>query len=158
MTIRKPSKNLLLALLAAAGFLLPVASAAQRAKTFYDALEMAGDDGVIAYYYGPDWNRRSVRMLKTFWENPATEAAAGNAVMVAVPHYQSNESEGADEAGSIRGNLPHPPAGICPTVYMVDKSGNVYATLKGSDELGDETGALGAERLKTKMEDIRKQR
>ncbi len=157
MTTRKPSKNLPALLLAAVALLSPTAFAAQRASTYSEALEKAGDDGVIAYCYGPDWNKRSVRMLKSFWENPDTEAAAGDAVMVAVPYYQDKEAEGAAEAASIRGGLREPHFGVCPTVFLMDKNGSIYATLSGMDALGDEKGTLGAENISKKLAEFRRQ-
>ncbi len=158
MTTRKPSKNLLATLLAAVALLLPTADAAQRAKTYSEALEMAGDDGVVVYCYGPDWNKRSVRMLKSFWENAATEAAAGDAVMVAVPFYQDDKAEGAEEAAAIRGGAKWPPSGVCPAVLLKDKQGNTYANLFGMDHFGDEQGALGAENMAKKLAEFRQQR
>ncbi len=157
MTTRKPSKNLLVSVLAAVALLSPAAFAAQRAATYSEALDKAGDDGVLAYCYGPDWNKRSVRMLKSFWETPATEAAAGDAVLVAVPYYQDPEAEGADKAAEIRGGLREPHFGVCPTVFMMDKHGTIYATLTGMDDLGDEKGELGAENIKKKMAEFRRQ-
>ncbi len=158
MTTRKPSKNLLATLLAAVALLSPAAFAAQRATTYAEALDKAGEDGVLAYCYGPDWNKRSVRMLKTFWENPATEEAAGDAVMVAVPYYQDKDAEGADKESEIRSGLREPHYGACPTVFMIDKSGRIYATLTGLDDLGDENGTLGAEKIKTKLAELRRQK
>ncbi len=156
MTKRKPSKTLPL-LLAATALLASAASAAQRAETYGDALDKAGSDGIIAYCYGPDWNQRSVRMLDSFWKNAATEEAAGNAVMVAVPFYEFSTSKGADEAGAIRGGMPGPPFSVCPTVMMMDRTGRVYATLVGSDYLGDEQGELGRTNIKAKLAEFRRQ-
>ncbi len=158
MTTRKPSKNLLATLLAAVVLLSPAAFAAQRATTYAEALEKAGDDGVLAFCYGPDWNKRSLRMVKSFWENPATEEAAGDAVMVAVPFYQDPNAEGADKAPEIRSGLRAPHYGVCPTVFMIDKDGRIYATLTGMDDLGDEQGTLGAEKIKTKLAELRRQK
>ncbi len=158
MTTRKPSKTLLTMLLAAAALLTPAADAAQRARTYSEARDMAGEDGIVVFCYGPDWNKRSVRMLKSFWENPATEAAVGDAVMLAVPYYQDKNAEGAAEAGGIRGGLPEPNFGICPSVFMVDKHGSIYARLSGLDDLGDENGALGAENMKRKLAEFHRQK
>ncbi len=158
MTTRKPSKNLLATLLAAVALLLPAAGAAQRANTYAEALEKAGDDGILAFCYGPDWNKRSVRMLKSFWENPAMEEAAGDAVMIAVPYYQDSSSEGAGDAPMIRGSLPEPHYGVCPTVFMIDKGGRIYATLTGMDDLGDENGTRGVESIKKKLAELRLQK
>ncbi len=156
MTTRKPSKGLPL-LLAAAALMIPSAFAAQRVASYSEALEKAGPDGIVAYCYGPDWNQRSVRMLKSFWESAATEEAAGNAAMVAVPFFEDNTAKGADEAAGIRGGMKSPPFNVCPSVIMMDKDGRVYATLVGSDYLGDEKGELGAQNIKAKLEEFRKQ-
>lgn len=134
MTIRKLSKVLLYA-----GLLIPcalsTAIAAQRVNSFDAALEKAGSDGVIAYCYGPDWSMRSNRMLRTFWNTPQLEEAAGNAILVAVPFYQDPYAAGAEKASEIQGSMPSPPRRICPSVLMFDKEGRLYATLKAGDFL-----------------------
>lgn len=154
MITRKPSKVLaLLALL-----LVPLASGAQRAETFAEALEKAGSDGVIAYCYGPDWNARSVQLLKTFWQTPAAEEAAGNAVMVAVPFYERNDAKGAENAAQIRGNMPGPPFSVCPTVMFFDKNGKKYADFQGSDYLGtDDECTEGLKNIRMYLDALRKQ-
>ncbi len=158
MTTRKPAKRLVpLLLLAAASFCQP-AAAALRVASFDEAKQKAGDDGIIIYCYGPDWNPRSVRMLQSFWQNPATVAAAGDAVMLAVPFYQDNKARGAEEAHTMRGDLQAPPFQVCPAVMMLDKKGRVYATLTGSDDLGDEQGELGAKNISEKLAALRRQR
>ncbi len=155
MTTRKPGKLLTL-LLAGLAFGLP-ADAAQRAQSFDEAKQKAGSDGIVVFCYGPDWNKRSVRMLRSFWQNPATEEAAGGAVMLAVPFYQDSKAKGADEAAQIRGGLAAPPFQVCPAVIMLDQSGRVYATLTGTDYLGDEAGGLGAKNIKAKLDALRRQ-
>lgn len=139
--------------------LLSAAMGAQRAETFEEALSKAGDDGVVAFCYAPDWNKYSVKLLKTFWNTPAAEAAAGNAVMVAVPFFQDSSSKGADAAPAIQNGLPSVPHGtyVCPAVMMIDKSGNMYAYLPGADFLGnDETCTLGCKNIKEKLGHLRK--
>lgn len=132
--------------------------AAQRANTFDEALEKAGDDGVIAYCYGPDWNARSVKLLQTFWKSPAAEEAAGNAVMVAVPFYERDDAKGADEAAGIRGNMPAPPFSVCPTVMFFDKTGRKYAHFQGADYLGaDDECTEGVKNISKYVQALRKQ-
>ncbi len=143
-------------------FSAPLAGAAQQAETYQEALQKAGDDGVIAYCYGADWNRSSVRMLKSFWANPALLEAAGDAVMVSVPFYQdpptAEELEGnVLSPAAIQSGMPNPPFGVCPTVLMFDKNGRLYASLVGADYLGDETGALGIQNIREKLAAHRKQ-
>jgi len=131
--------------------------AVERSKSFDEAISNAGDDGVVAFCYGPDWNARSVRMLKSFWGNPEMDKAAGDAILVAVPFYQDSSSEDAMKDSHIIGSMNSPPFGVCPTVLMYDKTGRLYATLVGSDYLGDENGKLGMENIKLKLEALRKQ-
>lgn len=149
MTIRKLTK--FTALFAAIGCCISSAWSAQRVATYSEALEKAGDDGIIVYCYGPDWNRRSVRMLNSFWKNPETEAAARNAVMVAIPFYEDSNHPKAAEAAEIQGGFPAPPYGVCPLVVMLDKTGKAYAHLPGSDYLGDEEGEKGRENIRAYM-------
>ena len=147
MTIRKFTKSVVAAV-ALSTLSLSSAWAAQRVATYSEALEKAGDDGIVVYCYGPDWNRRSVRMLNSFWKNPETEAAAGNAVMVAIPFYEDSNHPKASEGSEIRGGFPNPPFGVCPLVVMLDKTGRAYAHLPGSDYLGDEEGEKGRENMR----------
>ncbi len=154
MITRKSSKVLVAVALLLASF----ADAAQRARTFSEALEKAGDDGVVAYCYGPDWNQRSVDLLNSFWRSPAAEEAAGNAVMVAVPFYEKDTAKGADEAGEIRGNMPEPPFMVCPTVMFFDKNGRQYASFQGSDYLGsDDECTEGVKNIAKYVQALRKQ-
>lgn len=155
MTIRKFTKTIAFSV-ALAALTLTSAWSAQRVATYSEALEKAGDDGIIAYCYGPDWNRRSVRMLNTFWKNPETEAAAGNAVMVAIPFYEDSNHPKAGEAADIRGGFPNPPFGVCPVVIMLDKTGKAYAHLPGSDYLGDEEGEKGRENIRQNLTKFRR--
>ena len=153
MTIRKLSK-----IFGLCALMVSVASAAQRAKTFDEALEKAGSDGVIAYCYGPDWNKRSVQLLNTFWNTPEAEEAAGNAVMVAVPFYERDSAKGAENAAEIRGRMPAPPFDVCPTVMFFDKSGRRYASFQGSDYLGsDDACSEGVKNISKYVQALRKQ-
>ncbi len=136
----------------------PMVMAAQRVETFAEALEKAGTDGVIAYCYGPDWNKRSAHLLKTFWQTPAAEEAAGNAVMVAVPFYERESAKGAEDAARIRGNMPAPPFNVCPTVMFFDKTGRLYASFQGADYLGaDDECTEGLKNMRMYVEALRKQ-
>lgn len=154
MTIRKLNKLLLIAVIGLFG----QSTAAERAESFDEALQKAGSDGVIAYCYGPDWNRRSVQLLKTFWNTAETAEIAGNAVLVAVPFYENNNAEGADRAPGIRGNMPAPPFDVCPTVMFFDQSGRNYANMQGSDFLGnDPTCTLGRQNIQKTLQHLRTQ-
>ena len=129
MITRKPSKVLaVLALL-----LVPFSWGAQRAETFPEAVEKAGSDGVIAYCYGPDWNRRSVMLLNSFWKSEKLSEAAGDAILVAVPFYEDKHSAEASRHSHIGSGMPNPAFSVCPTVMFFDKNGRMYASMQGND-------------------------
>lgn len=127
----------------------------RRADSFSEALATAGDDGVMVFCYGPDWNQRSVRMLKKFWQTKELEEAAGNAILVAAPFYQEATPEQQEEKSRITGGMPNPPFGVCPTVMLFDKNGFCYANLPGKDYLGDETGDLAKKNIAEKLAALR---
>lgn len=129
----------------------------RRAANFAEALEAAGDDGIAVYCYGPDWNRRSVRMLKEFWETPEVEQATGGAILVAVPYYEYPTQEQEDQSMTAASGMKAPPFGVCPTVMMFDKNGDMYANLFGTDNLGDEDHPeIGLNNLKAKLAALRR--
>ncbi len=136
--------------------LVSTASAAQRVKTFSEAKEKAGSDGIVMFCYGPDWNRRSMRMLNEFWKTSGAEQACGNAAMVAVPFYQDPEADKKNEADDIAAGAPKPPFGVCPAVLLLDKEGKMYAHLVGTDYLGDFQGGLGMRNIRDRIAAFRK--
>ncbi len=138
--------------------LIPLNHAAQRAETYHDAINMAGSDGVIAYCYGPDWNRRSVMLLNSFWKSEQTAQAAGNAVLVAVPFYENKNSEAAEQNAHIGSGMPEPAFSVCPTVMFFDKSGRMYASMQGSDYLGtDAACTVGVKNIQKYLQALRTQ-
>ena len=148
--------NKLICAVVCALFCCVYASAAQRAKGFDEALNKAGSDGVAVYCYGPDWNIRSTRLLKSFWQTAAAEEAACDAVMVAVPFYEDNSSKEAKKAAGIRGRMNAPRFNVCPTVLLFTKEGHLYATLQGNDYLGDDDKcSLGLKNIRDKIHALR---
>ena len=124
----------------------------RRANSYRDALAAAGEDGVIVFCYGPDWNQRSVRMLKKFWLTKALEEASGGAILVAAPYYQAPTPEQAAESSEITGGMQGPPHGVCPTIMMFNKDGFCYSSLPGRDYLGEETGELAMKNIAEKLD------
>ena len=123
----------------------------RRASSYSEALAAAGEDGVIVFCYGPDWNQRSVRMLTKFWQTAELEQVTGKAMLLAAPYYQAPTEEQESESRSITGGMPAPPFGVCPTVMMFDKEGFCYANLPGKDYLGDETGDLAKKNIAERL-------
>ena len=158
--IKTVKSSLILCLLASL-MINSQALAKAKALSYNEALDQAGAEGVIAYCYGPDWNARSTRMLKSFWKSSGTKSAAGGAIMIAVPFYQNPHdekvAEDAAKAIIIQGSMPAPPLTVCPSVMMFDKTGRNYAKLIGSDFLGDESGSLGQRNISVKLAALKKQ-
>lgn len=127
----------------------------RRADSYREALSMAGDDGVAVFCYGPDWNQRSVRMLKKFWQTKQLEEAAGGAILVAAPFYQKPTPDQSAESSQITAGMVNPPFSVCPTVMLFDKNGFMYANLPGLDYLGDEEGTLGMRNIREKIAALR---
>lgn len=129
----------------------------RRAETFGDALAAAGEDGVAIFCYGPDWNKVSTRMLKSFWMTRELEEATGSAILVAVPFYESPNSRQLEESSLASAGMPKLPFGVCPTVMLVDKDGTMYANLPGADYLGtEEDHSKGLKNLREKIAALRK--
>lgn len=146
-----PNKLLTLLLFLLCGVLAQAADT-RRAATYAQARQMAGNDGVAVFLYGPDWNPRSVRMLKNFWNSSEVEAATGNASLVAVPIYQSPSPKQKEESERISAGLrTGAPLRFCPAIILLDKQGQVYARLVGSDDLGDESGSLALRNIRDKI-------
>ena len=130
----------------------------RRPETYSDAISNVGNDGIIIFCYGPDWNKRSTRMVKKFWERPEVEKVTGDAQLLAAPIYQDPTPEQKEKADSITQGMPGVPFGICPTVMMLDTAGIMYANLSGMDNLGDESGNLALKNIQEKLEAYRKQK
>lgn len=131
--------------------------AAERADTYQNALSKSGDEGIIVYLYGPNWNKRSVKMLESFWKSPETEQAAGKSVLVSLPIYQRPTDEQKAEEEEIRAGFPMPPPHQYrsnPTVVMQDKTGRTYAILAGTDDLGEGLSGARAHELMKKNKEL----
>ncbi len=158
MTTKRLKINFLLSLGLTLQCLFASLHAAEHVESFDEALAQAGADGVIAFCYGPDWNMRSARMYTNFWKiSPELRAAAGEAKLVAVPFYQDPDEEQRVEASTKRGSMQAPPFGVFPTVLMFDKNGRLYATLVGTDYLGEEDGALAVKNVADRLDKLRRQ-
>lgn len=139
-------------------FSVPRLGAAQRVQSYSQAFSQAGSDGIIIFLYGPDWNERSARMHKGFWMSKAVEEAVGNASLLAVPIYQTPTESQASEAYAISDGMPSLPSPrVCPSILMIDKENNIYANLKGFDDLGDEEGELALKNIRANLDALRRQ-
>lgn len=151
-------KNFAVLLCAALAFAASAAgtplTAATSAKTFAAAQKRNAKDGILVYFYGPDWDVRSTEMLKTFWDNADIKKACGDAVMVAAPIYQDPSEKEHKLAQEARAGMRVPHIYSYPAVVMMSSNGEVYYILTGDEILADTAtvAATIAEKLKLERE------
>lgn len=131
------------------------AFAAKAVKSF-DSAKKSAKDGILVYFYGPDWDDRSTKMLKTFWENPEIKSACGDAAMLAVPVYQSPSEKDRKRTKEALGEMKAPHIYSYPAVVMCDAEGRKYYILQGDEILADTKTV--AETIKGKLALFRRQR
>jgi len=132
------------------------AFAAIQVKNFAAAQKRAPKDGILVYFYGPDWDARSTAMLKTFWGNADVKNACGDAAMLAVPVYQNPSEKEKKREQDARGGMKVPHIYSYPAIVMCDEDGRKYYILQG-DEIFADTKQV-AETIKTKLALFRKQK
>lgn len=111
----------------------PQLFAAKTVKTYAAAQKNAGKDGVLVYCYGPDWNPRSVAMLKSLWESAELKRAAGDAAMVAAPFYQNPSEKERTAAQETRKGLREPFIFSYPAILMISQGGETYYIVTGKE-------------------------
>lgn len=132
------------------------AFAAFSAKTFAAAKKRDAKDGILVYFYGPDWDVRSTKMLKTLWDNAEIKKACGDSAMLAIPVYQSPNEKQKKNAKTIREGMKIPHIFSYPAIVMCNNDGYTYYILQG-DEIFEETPKV-AETIKTKLKLFREQK
>lgn len=111
----------------------PQLFAAKAVKTYAAAQKSAGKDGILVYCYGPDWNPRSVAMLKSLWESAELKRAAGDAAMVAAPFYQNPSDKERNAAQETRKGLREPFIFSFPAILMISQGGETYYIVTGKE-------------------------
>lgn len=115
-------------------FAVASAGAAVQAKTFAVAKKKNNKDGILAYFYGPDWDARGTAMLKTFWNSPEIKAACGDGVMIAVPVYQKPSEKDKKREQEIRAGMRVPHIYSYPAVVMYAAGGDeIHYILTGTE-------------------------
>lgn len=140
--------------------LLPLSAAAGTVcKTFEEAQKGETDDGIILFIYGPDWDRFSTDMMTKLINDPAVQAAAGDAKLILAPFYQRPDDKQKAEQAAAFGSLKLPDAmsnETYPALHFHDPKGNIYAFLRGPELLHGSAQQI-AEAVKLRVENHRKQ-
>ncbi|MBR6797346.1 MAG: hypothetical protein IKM45_01485 [Opitutales bacterium] len=132
------------------------AFAAFSAKTFAAAKKRNPKDGIIVYFYGPDWDVRSTKMLKTLWESSEIKNACGDASMLSVPVYQEPNEKQKKNAKAIREGMKVPHIFSYPAIVMFTEEGEKYYILQG-DEIFEDKAEV-AETIKAKLKLFRERK
>ena len=132
------------------------AFAAFSAKTFAAAKKRNPKDGIIVYFYGPDWDVRSTKMLKTLWESSEIKNACGDASMLSVPVYQEPNEKQKKNAKTIREGMKVPHIFSYPAIVMFTEEGEKYYILQG-DEIFEDKAEV-AETIKAKLKLFRERK
>jgi len=131
-------------------FAIASANAAVQAKTFATAKKKNTKDGILAYFYGPDWDARGTAMLKTFWNSPEIKAACGDGVMLAVPVYQNPSEKDKKRVAEIRAGMRVPHIYSFPAVVMYTNGGDDIHYILTGTEIFEETPKV-AETISQKL-------
>ena len=132
------------------------AFAAFQAKNFAAAKKRNPKDGILVYFYGPDWDVRSTSMLKTFWGNNDIRNACGDSAMLAVPVYQNPSDKEKKREQELREGMKMPHIFSYPAVVMCDEEGRKYYILQGDEILADVK--VVSETIRAKLALFRKQK
>lgn len=147
------------ALMMSAALLLPVAQplmAAPVASDFAAAEKQVSDAGYIAFIYPAGWDRYGEKFCRRLMVDKRVLEAAGDAVLLAIPLYQTPTDEQKKLAERMRGKLAYPGnmSDISyPAIIFYEKEGRQYATLHGEQLMRGtpaRIAALVAERLAAK--------
>ena len=130
--------------------------AAFAAKTYAAAKKRDPKDGIIVYFYGPDWDVRSTQMLKSLWDNAEIKKACGDSAMLSVPVYQDPNEKQKKNGKTIREGMKIPHIYSYPAIVMYTTEGQKYYILQG-DEIFQETPKV-AELIKEKLKLYREQK
>lgn len=148
--------SLCLVLGAAAGNTLHAATVC---KTYAEAAPTVKDDGYIAFVYGPDWDKRSTAICKKLINDPAVQAAAGDAVLILAPLYQDPTDKQKTQQEGIWGSLPQPhphSAHTYPALHFYDKNGRLAGFVRGHVMVKGDPAEVAAE-VKQRMGELRQQ-
>ncbi len=131
------------------------ALAATKVESFAAAKKKKPSDGILVYFYGPDWAARSTKMLKTFWDNPKIKGACGNAAMFATAVYQNPSEKDKKREQERRQGMSVPHIYSYPAVVMYNADGYCYYILQGDEILADIDTVAAT--IRTKLDLFRKQ-
>ena len=152
-------KSLLIPLCAlCALFTLPL-SAAHLAENHAAAQAKVGQSGYIVFIYPGDWDGSGKKLCRRLYDSKLVQQAAGDAVLLLAPIYQSGSEKQRAAAKAIMGPLGYPGSMgriSYPALVFYEKNGRQYTTVYG-EELMDRTEEQVAATVRERMELKRKQ-
>lgn len=95
------------------------------------ALKAAGADGIMVFQYAADWDRYSKRRCEELMSDAKLLAAAGDAVLMPYPRYETPSKEINEKMADLRGKLNIPMPKSIPAILFFDQAGHHLCTLEG---------------------------
>lgn len=106
-------------------------SAVTKATQGDSALSSASDDGIMVFCYAADWDRYSKKRCDEIMQDSSIAAAAGKAVYLPYPSYESPSKAQIEKLAALRGKLNIPRPLSYPAIIMMDKTGHHLCTIEG---------------------------
>lgn len=126
-------------------------SAVSKVSQGDSALSSAREDGIIIFCYAADWDRYSKRRCDELMQDKSLAGAAGDAVYLPYPSYETPTDAQNKKLTAMRGKLNIPRPLSYPALLLMDKKGHHLCTIEGRDisaSSNAELAKLVAKRLK----------
>lgn len=134
-------------------------SAAHLAENHAAAQARVGQSGYIVFIYPGDWDGAGKKLCRKLYDSKLVQQAAGDAVLLLAPIYQSGSEKQRNAAKTIMGPLGYPGSMgriSYPALVFYEKNGRQYTTVYG-EELMDRTEEQVAATVRERMELKRRQ-
>lgn len=152
-------KSFLITLCSLCALAVQPLSAAHLAENHAAAQSKVGQSGYIVFIYPGDWDGHGKKLCRKLYDSKKVQQAAGDAVMLLAPIYQSGSQKQRDAAKAIMGPLGYPGSMgriSYPALVFYEKGGRTYTTVYG-DELIDRSVEQVSETVRERMELKRRQ-
>jgi hypothetical protein len=146
-------KSLLIPLFALSALAAMPLSAAHPAENYAAAQAKVGQSGYIVFIYPGDWDGSGKKLCRKMYESKKVQKAAGEAVLLLAPIYQSGSEKQREAAKAIMGSLGYPGSMgriSYPALVFYEKGGRHYSTVYG-DELMGRTEEQVAETVRERL-------
>lgn len=141
----------ILMMLSAAAVALPAQAAFRQAEKYEQAAAQVNDAGYILFVYGKGWDKRSEKLCRKLMASPAVQAAAGDAVCMLAPLYQSPTEEQKAAQAAVWGKLQLPHVHSTesyPAILLYGRNGQLNSRIIGDIMYRGNVDEIAAELVK----------